>query len=139
MTQTPEEQMQHIDTLLSHVWMVRTFIKHSDEAEEDEELGEIHRTLYDCMLALGGPLAAGDAEGYLKMLRKKIGRLKQAAQFFRDIQPEVSCHTNFQMAARSLTAAVTDIVQALDQSPLRDQRHQDQATGLSGGTASHDA
>ena len=110
---TPDDQMQHIDTLLSHVWMVRTFIKHSEEAEDDEELGEIHRTLYDCMLALGGPLAAGDAESYLKMLRKKIGRLKRVAQLFQDIQPEVSAHTNFQMAARSLTAAVSEIVLAL--------------------------
>ncbi len=114
MRMTPQQKMEHIDTLLSHVWMVRTFIKHSEEAEEDEELGDIHRTLYDCMLALGGPLAAGDAETYLKMLKKKMSRLRQATQLFRDIQPEVSAHTNFQMAARSLTAAVNEIVRALD-------------------------
>ena len=30
--------MLQIDTILSHVWMVRTFLKHSDEAEDDEEL-----------------------------------------------------------------------------------------------------
>ena len=131
--------MQHIDTLLSHVWMVRTFIKHSDEAAEDEELGEIHRVLYDCMLALGGPLAAGDAEGYLKMLRKKIGRLTQAARLFRDIQPEVSCHTNFQMAARSLSAAVADIAQAVDEKSSRDQRPHDQVADLPSGAESHDA
>jgi cob(I)alamin adenosyltransferase len=111
---TPDDQMRRIDTLLSHVWMVRTFIKHSEEAEEDEELGEIHRTLYDCMLALGAPLAAGDAESYLRTLRKKISRLKQATQLFQDIQPEVSSHTNFQMAARSLSAAVEEIVRLLE-------------------------
>jgi hypothetical protein len=41
--------------------MVRAFIKHSEEAAEDEELAEVHRELYDFMLALGGPLKAGDA------------------------------------------------------------------------------
>ena len=57
-----EERMQRIDTLLSHVWMVRTFLKHSEEAEEDDELRDVHRALYDFMLALGPPLQAGDAE-----------------------------------------------------------------------------
>ena len=45
--------VKEIDLLLSHVWMVRTFLKHSEEAEEDDELQEVHRTLYDYMLALG--------------------------------------------------------------------------------------
>ena len=35
---TPEDVMCRVDALLSHVWMVRTFLKHSEEAEEDEEL-----------------------------------------------------------------------------------------------------
>ena len=54
------DKVKKIDELLSHVWMVRTFLKHSEEAEEDDELLEVHRTLYDYMLALGGPLQAGD-------------------------------------------------------------------------------
>ena len=33
---TPHEAMHRLDALLSHVWMVRTFIKHSEEVEEDE-------------------------------------------------------------------------------------------------------
>ena len=37
---TNESQMHQIDRLLSHVWMVRTFLKHSEEAEEDDELRE---------------------------------------------------------------------------------------------------
>jgi hypothetical protein len=49
----------------------------------------------------------------LKTLRKKFSRLQQATQLFRDIQPEVSAHTNFQMAARSLTTAVAEIARAL--------------------------
>ena len=59
---TPNEKMQRIDGLLSHVWVVRTLIKHSEEAEEDEELLELQRMLYDYILALGTAWKAQDAE-----------------------------------------------------------------------------
>ena len=108
------EKMQAIDTLLSHVWMVRAFLKHCEEAEEDEELRDVHRALYDYMLALGSPLKAGDAESYLKMARKKYSRLRKANELFQEIQPEVSSHTNFQMAAHSLLAAVNEIGELLE-------------------------
>ena len=39
------ELMQRFDDQLSHVWMVRTFLKHSDEAEEDEGVQQVYRTL----------------------------------------------------------------------------------------------
>ncbi|MDG2384984.1 MAG: amidohydrolase [Pirellulaceae bacterium] len=105
----PEETMHRIDALLSHVWMVRAFLKHSEEAEEDEELCEVHRSLYDYMLALGGPLNSGDAEAYLRQAKKKLRKLKSATELFCEIQPEISQHTNFQMAVHSLTVAVQQI------------------------------
>ena len=101
--------MQRIDTLLSHVWMVRAFLKHAPEAEEDQELCEVHRALYDYMLALGGPLRERDAAGYLAVARKKFSKLRKARDDFAAMQPEVSTHTNFQMASASLTAAVDEI------------------------------
>src|SRR6478735_9927902 len=100
------ELMHAIDTQLCHVWMVRAFLKHSDEATEDDEVAEVHRELYDYMLALGGPLKEGNADEYLKVARKKLGKLKKAAEKFTEIQPQVSTHTNFQMAAASLTTSV---------------------------------
>jgi hypothetical protein len=106
--------MARIDTLLSHVWMVRAFLKHSEEAEEDEELAEVHRTLYDYMLALGGPLKDNDAAAYLKQANKKFKKLQRATEHFAEIQPEISNHTNFEMAVRSLTAAVAEIGQVLE-------------------------
>ena len=106
---TPDDVMHRIDRLLSHVWMVRTFLKHCEEAESDEELQEVHRTLYDVMLALGAPFKAGDADAYLKMARKKLSRLIRATSLFLEIQPEVSAHMNFCMAARSLETAVREI------------------------------
>ena len=110
---TPTERMQRIDNLLSHVWMVRTFLKHSEEAEEDDELREVHRSLYDYMLALGGPLKAEDAEAYLKQAQKKYPKLRKATELYVEIQPEISSHTNFQMAATSLRNAVDEIGQLL--------------------------
>jgi hypothetical protein len=110
---SPDEAMRRIDTLLSHVWMVRTFLKHCDEAEEDDELASVPRALYDYMLALGEPLKAGDAAAYLKQAKKKLAKLKQARDLFLEIQPEISSHTNFQMAAQSLDASVREVEQLL--------------------------
>ena len=101
--------MQRIETQLAHVWMVRAFLKHSDEAADDEELADVHRTLYDYQLAVGGPLRDQNAGEYLKLAGKKYAKLRAAAATFAEIQPEVSSHTNFQMAAASLTAAVEEI------------------------------
>ena len=110
---TAHEAMQRIDDLLSHVWMVRTFLKHSDEVQEDEELNEIYRTLYDSMHALGEAAKQNDAEQYLRQAQKKFTKLRAATERFSELQPEISTHTNFQMAAQSLTAAVREVGQVL--------------------------
>lgn len=115
---SPAELMQEVDAELAHVWMVRAFLKHSEEAQEDDELAEVHRELYDYMLALGAPLKEQDAEAYLKMARKKLGRLQKAERLFAEIQPEISGHTNFQMAAASLKRSVNLITQLLESSPI---------------------
>jgi hypothetical protein len=111
--------MIRIDTLLSHVWMVRAFLKHCEEAEDDEELAEVHRSLYDYMLALGGPLKDNDAAAYLKQANKKYKKLQRAAETYAEIQPEISNHTNFEMAGRSLMAAVKEIGFVLQEAASR--------------------
>lgn len=110
---TPDEAMQRTDALLSHVWMVRTFIKHSEEIEDDPELSEVQRTLYDFMLALGNAWQTQDADAYLKQARKKLSKLRKATEDFAAIQPEVSTHTNFKMAVASLKSAVCAIEDVL--------------------------
>ena len=111
---SPDDAMRRIDALLSHVWVVRTFVKHSEEAEDDEELMEVVRVLYDYCLSLGPAWNANDAAEYLKLARKKFGHLREAAERFAELQPLVSDHTNFKMAVRSLATAVDDVGQILD-------------------------
>ena len=105
-----EQRANRIDLLLSHVWMVRTFIKHSDESSEVEELTEIYRDLYDYSLALGVPLKDRDWDQYMKIAAKKLKRLKGATDLFCQLQPEISEHTNFVMAATSLRLATDEII-----------------------------
>jgi hypothetical protein len=112
---SPTDLMFAIDSQLAHVWMVRAFIKHSDEAADDAELAEVHRELYDFMLALGGPLKEGNAEEYFKVARKKFGKLRRATELFERIQPEISQHTNFIMAVASLRTAVEAVGSLLEQ------------------------
>ncbi len=109
--------MNTIDEQVAHIWMVRTFLKHSDEAAEDDELASVHRDLYDFMLALGPPLDAQDGEAYLHMVKKKLSKLRRACELFKSIQPDVSGHTNFKMAARSLDLACHRIEDLLKAAP----------------------
>ncbi len=104
-----------IDAQVTHVWMVRTFLKHADEAEDDEDLHSIVRDLYDFILAVGPVADVQDPAAYLKMAKKKLRRLKRATDLYEEIQPEVSGHTNFIMAARSLRLAVDGIERVVTQ------------------------
>ena len=113
-----EQKMKAIDDQLSHIWVVRTFIKHCEEAEEDDELREVARELYDFALALGGPLNENDATKYLKMAAKKFRKLRDTTELFLEIQPEISGHTNFKMAANSLKLAFNEIASLLEKESI---------------------
>jgi len=105
--------VRRLDALCAHVWMVRAFIKHSEEAEEDQELNEVQRELYDYLHALGPALQAGDTAEYFKLAKKKFAKLKKATEQFAKLQPLISTHTNFLMARHSLETAVAEIGQLL--------------------------
>lgn len=106
----PMDRVRAIDTEIAHVWMIRTFLKHADESEEDEDLRDIVRDLYDFILAVGPLDEVEDPAVYLKMAKKKLSKLRKATELYEEIQPEVSGHTNFAMAARSLRTAVDRII-----------------------------
>lgn len=106
---SPAAQMAAIDQQMAHLWMVRTFLKHAEETEEDDELQEVARTLYDYMLALGPAMQAGDVASYLKQAKKKFAKLRKACELFEEIQPEISDHTNFKMATVSCRLVVNEV------------------------------
>jgi hypothetical protein len=111
---TAAEAMERINTIVAHAWMVRTFLKHAPEFEEDVERMEIPREIFDFARAVETRYAERDAEGYLKMVRKKLGKLGNAAERFAAEQPSISNHTNFQQAAVSLTGCVQAIQEIAD-------------------------
>lgn len=100
-----EDLFKTLEEGLAHLWMVRAFLKHSDEAAEDEELAEVHRQIYTFALAIAPAIDSQDAAAARKVLSKKLGKLRRALQRFADIQPQISGHTNYVMAVRSSLAA----------------------------------
>ncbi|MBS0210570.1 MAG: amidohydrolase [Planctomycetes bacterium] len=114
---TDLELMQALDRQLSHVWLVRTFLKHSEEMEESDELPEVVRELYDYCLAVGPALKNNDPVEYLKVARKKLSRLQRSVEQYEEILPNVSTHTNFKMALQSLRVAVEEIARLLAPAP----------------------
>lgn len=96
---------------LAHAWMVRTFVKHSEEAEQFPELMQVVRTVFDTSRAL--ETRVGDPAGYLRMLQKKLGKLRRASEQFAHDAPQASAHTNFVQAVISLRAAVTELERLL--------------------------
>jgi len=106
---TPDEAMQRLNVVLAHAWMVRAFLKHADEIQEDEEMLEVHRMIFDYIRATEPSYQRGDAKEYLHRIRGKLPKLRRAAEFFTREFHRVSDHTNFQMAALSLSGCVKAI------------------------------
>jgi len=108
---TASEIVARCEQVMAHAWMVRTFVKHSEEAEEYPELMPLARTVFDVARALETRL--DDPSGYFRMLRKKIGRLARAADAFRVEAPQVSGHMNFRQAVISMDACVAELRELL--------------------------
>jgi len=115
MAKTEAEAVARCQVIMAHAWMVRTFIKHSDEVEEFPELMGIVRATFDTARAL--ETRHDDPPAYLKMLRKKIGKLRKAAEEFRVNAPIASGHTNFQQAVISMDSCVDELQEILDHWP----------------------
>jgi hypothetical protein len=106
---TPEEAMERVNLILAHAWMVRTFLKHADETQDHEQMQEVHRTIFDFARGVEGAYQRKDTQEYFRRLRGKLNRLRKAAQYFADDWRSVSTHTNYEMAARSLSGCLTQI------------------------------
>ena len=79
---TPEQGMERINTVLAHAWMVRTFLKHADEIQEDEEMLEVHRMIFDYVRALEPSYERKDAKEYVHRAKGKLPKLRRVAEFF---------------------------------------------------------
>lgn len=98
--------------VMANAWMVRTFIKHSEEVEDFPELMGIVRSVFDTSRAL--ETRVDDPPGYLHMLKKKIGKLRTAARQFEQDAAEASTHTNFQQAVIGIHFCNQQLEELLD-------------------------
>lgn len=115
---SPEEAMESLNTIMAHAWMVRTFLKHADEIQDDEELLEVPRMVFDFIRALEPSYQRRDTTDYLRRARGKLPKLRRVADRLAQDYRRVSDHTNFQMAAVSLSACVRSIDEILAKIPV---------------------
>lgn len=106
---TTAAAVARLETILAHLWMIRTFLKHADEIQDDEELLDVPRTLFDCIRAVEPAHERGDFIDYLRRLQGKLPKIRRVAELFAKDHARVSVHTNFQMAARSLSGCVAQM------------------------------
>ena len=112
---SPDEAVERLNVLLAHAWMVRTFLKHAEEIQDDEEFLDVPRTTFDYIRALEPSYQRRDAKEFLSRAAGKLPKLRRAAEFFAREYRRVSDHTNFQMAATSLRFCVQQIEEILAQ------------------------
>ena len=101
--------------LMSHAWMIRTFVKHSDEVEDFPQLNEMARTIFDVFRAVETQIH--DPAGYFKTVRRKLGKLQAATEQFAKDAWHASTHTNFQqavIASRFLVEQVSELLAAAE-------------------------
>jgi hypothetical protein len=110
---SPDEAMESLNTVTAHAWMVRTFLKHAEEIQEDEDLLEVPRMIFDYVRALEPSYQRRDAAEYLRRAQGKLPKLRRVAERFAQEWPRVAGHTNFQMAALSLSGCVRRIDEVL--------------------------
>jgi hypothetical protein len=106
---TPEQAVERLNVVLAHLWMIRNFLKHADEIQEDEEMLDVHRLLYDSIRAVEPAYQRGDTAEFLHRLQGKLGKLRRSAEFFAREFKRFSAHTNFEMASVSFNGAVREM------------------------------
>jgi hypothetical protein len=110
---TPEEAIARLNIVLAHAWMVRTFLKHADEVQEDADMLEVPRTIFDYVRATEPAAQRGDTKDFLHRIRGKLTKLRRVAEYLAAEYKRVSDHTNFLMASLSLTGCVREIEEIL--------------------------
>jgi hypothetical protein len=110
---SPAQAMERLNIVLAHAWMVRNFLKHADEIQDDEAMLDVHRMIYDYIRAVEPSYLRQDAAEYLRRAAGKLPKLRRVAEYLAQDYRRVSDHTNWEMAARSLTGCVQAIEEIL--------------------------
>ena len=97
--------------------MVRNFLKHAEEIADDEEMLDVHRTLFDSIRAVEPAYQRGDWKDYLRRIKGKLPKLRRAAEYFAAEYSRVTDHTNWQMASLSLSGSVRQLEEILGATP----------------------
>jgi hypothetical protein len=109
---SPAELVNECQNELAHAWVVRAFVRHSDEAEDFPEITGIGRAVFDVTRAL--ETRVDDPAGYFRMLRKKLGKFQRAIEQFAGEAPQVSTHTNFRQSVISMRAVGSRLERLLE-------------------------
>jgi hypothetical protein len=110
---TPELAVERLQEVLAHLWMVRTFLKHAEEIQDNQEMLDVPRTLFDYVRATEPAHQAGDTKEFLHRVRGKLPKLRRAVEYYQQHYRDVTDHTNWQMAALSLAGCVRRIEEIL--------------------------
>ena len=111
MSESLNSLVEQFQKKMAHAWMVRTFIKHCDEVDDYPELMGIVRAVFDMSRAIESK--TDDPATYFRFARKKIGKLRKAAEQFREDAWSASTHTNFQQAVMSVMHATEQMEELL--------------------------
>lgn len=117
---TKAEAVERLNLILAHAWMVRTFLKHAEEIQEDEDMLDVPRTLYDSIRAVEPAFQRGDHDEFLRRLKGKIPKFRRVAESYNSNFRNFSPHTNFEMAGLSLMGvvkAMEEVFSRLDSLP----------------------
>ncbi|QDU37359.1 hypothetical protein Mal4_16700 [Maioricimonas rarisocia] len=106
------ELVDRSQVVMAHAWMVRTFVKHSEEVEDFPELMSIVRSVFDTARAL--ETRVDDPAAYFRMLTKKISKLRSATEQFAVDALQASTHTNFAQAVVSMRGCIHELEQLLE-------------------------
>ena len=114
---TPAEAVPRLETILAHAWMVRTFLKHAEEIQDDADFLEVPRAVFDYCRAVEPAMQRGDHALYCHRARSKLSKLRKASDYPAANSKRVTDHTNWQMASASLTGCVAAIEAILAEVP----------------------
>jgi hypothetical protein len=78
---------------------------------------EVHRMTFDFIRATEPAFQRRDAKEYLHRVRGKLPKLRTVVEYFANDFRRVSSHTNFEMAALSLSGCVKQIDEILSKLP----------------------